>query len=71
MIGIMARRALVNSAARFAVYAAGSEEVRGLKPKLPLESAVPEDWYCEVSQRPCKQGPEPQPAAGTLEMAAR
>eukprot|EP00972_Heterocapsa_arctica_P079466 11711949-Heterocapsa_arctica.AAC.1 len=35
---------------------AGSEEVSTLKPKSSFRAAVPRDWFCIVSRRPCRQG---------------
>merc|ERR1719450_1267622 len=70
MIAIIARRPFAISALNFPFNAAGSEDVSNFQPKSPAAAEVPADWSCESSQKAQYATICPQPAAGTLEMAA-
>merc|ERR1719277_637137 len=71
MIATMASRPFAISAESLPFNAVGSDEVSNFQPKSPAAAEVPADWSCESSQKAQKATICPQPAAGTLEMAAR
>merc|ERR1719240_2354095 len=71
MMAIIASLPLASSAESFLVFSDGSLEVSTLKPKSPAAAAVPADWSCDNSQNAPYATIWAQPAAGTLEMAAR
>merc|ERR1719191_631024 len=71
MIAIIAKRPFAISADNLPFSAAGSDDVRSFQPKSPAAAEVPADWSCESSQKAQYATICPQPAAGTLEMAAR
>ena len=71
MMAIIANLPFASSALSFLVFSAGSDAVKTLNPKSPAAAGVPADWSWETSQKAMYAKIWPQPAAGTLEMAAR
>jgi len=71
IMATIAKRPLATSALNFFVSSAWSDDVSNFQPKSPAAAALPADWSCDSSQKAQYATICAQPAAGTLEIAAR